>query len=206
MQTVLHGFFLSLGLIFPLGVQNVFVFSQGANQLTIRKALPAALTAGACDTLLISSAIFGLAWVVLRLEWLRLGLMGVGIVFLLIMGGSIWKAKVESLETGGGMPLKKQILFTLSVSLLNPHAILDTIGVIGTSSLRYAGAERLVFAVTCISVSWCWFIGLVFVGSAFKKLDKSARLLRTINRCSAIFIWCTALLLLKTLLDSIHLG
>jgi L-lysine exporter family protein LysE/ArgO len=39
------------------------------------------------------------------------------------------------------------------VSLLNPHAILDTIGVIGTSALAYDGRGRATFAVACLFVS-----------------------------------------------------
>lgn len=31
LQAVLHGILLALGLILPLGAQNVFVFNQGAN-------------------------------------------------------------------------------------------------------------------------------------------------------------------------------
>lgn len=52
------------------------------------------------------------------------------------------------------------MLFAMSVSLPNPHAILDTMGVIGTSSLKYNGTEKLVFTVVCIVVSWLWFVGL----------------------------------------------
>lgn len=32
LQPIIHGFLLALGLILPLGAQNVFVFNQGANQ------------------------------------------------------------------------------------------------------------------------------------------------------------------------------
>ena len=39
------------------------------------------------------------------------------------------------------MPLKANP-FQRSVSLLNPHAILDTIGVIGTNSIQYIGSEN----------------------------------------------------------------
>ncbi len=48
-QPVLHGILLALGLILPLGAQNVFVFNQGANQKMIN-ALPVVITAGLCDT------------------------------------------------------------------------------------------------------------------------------------------------------------
>ena len=36
------------------------------------------------------------------------------------------------------MSAKKQIGFAISVSLLNPHAIMDTVGVIGTSASVYS--------------------------------------------------------------------
>ena len=49
-SVLLHGFILALGLILPLGVQNVFVFNQGAVQSRFVKALPAIITASLCDT------------------------------------------------------------------------------------------------------------------------------------------------------------
>ena len=56
MSIFFHGFFLALGLILPLGVQNIFIFNQGALQRTWFQALPSAITAACCDTLLIISA------------------------------------------------------------------------------------------------------------------------------------------------------
>ena len=32
---IIHGFILAIGLILPLGAQNVFIFNQGANQQNI---------------------------------------------------------------------------------------------------------------------------------------------------------------------------
>lgn len=37
LQPLIHGLLLALGLIFPLGAQNVFVFNQGANQKKLVK-------------------------------------------------------------------------------------------------------------------------------------------------------------------------
>ncbi|KOO50965.1 LysE/ArgO family amino acid transporter [Viridibacillus arvi] len=199
MEAILHGFLLAFGLILPLGVQNVFIFSQGASQPNLLKALPATIAASLCDTLLIVLAVFGLSAIVLQFEWLRLGLMSVGIIFLFYMGYSIWTSKPASVETGKSLPMKKQIIFALSVSLLNPHAILDTVGVIGTSALRYTGMEQIIFTVTCIAVSWCWFFGLTLAGATMKKLDSSGTLMNLFNKCSSIFIWCTALFLFKGL-------
>ncbi|MFJ8063945.1 LysE/ArgO family amino acid transporter [Psychrobacillus sp. NPDC096426] len=196
MEAIIHGILLAFGLILPLGVQNVFIFSQGATQPSVLKALPAAITAAICDTLLIVLAVFGLSVIVLQLEGLRLALMIVGIVFLLYMGYSIWKAKPTSLETEKSLKARKQIVFAMSVSLLNPHAILDTVGVIGTSALKYVGTEQLLFMVACIVVSWCWFFGLTFAGATMKKMDGTGKLMTIFNKCSAVFIWCTAVYLL----------
>lgn len=192
MEAFLHGIILAFGLILPLGVQNVFVFSQGATQPNLLRALPASVTAAICDTLLILLAVFGLSLIVLQFEWLRITLMAIGIVFLLYMGYSIWRSNPANTENSEALPIKKQILFALSVSLLNPHAILDTIGVIGTSALKYSGAEQMMFTIACVFISWLWFFGLTLTGASFKKLDGSGKLMRLFNKCSAVFIWATA--------------
>ncbi|MBL3728043.1 amino acid transporter [Lysinibacillus sp. HST-98] len=192
MEAFLHGIILAFGLILPLGVQNVFVFSQGATQPSLLRALPAGVTAAICDTLLILLAVFGLSLIVLQFEWLRITLMAIGIVFLLYMGYSIWRSNPANTENSEALPIKKQILFALSVSLLNPHAILDTIGVIGTSALKYSGAEQMMFTIACVFISWLWFFGLTLTGASFKKLDGSGKLMQLFNKCSAVFIWATA--------------
>lgn len=192
MEAFLHGIILAFGLILPLGVQNVFVFSQGATQPNLLRALPASITAAICDTLLILLAVFGLSLIVLQFEWLRITLMAIGIVFLLYMGYSIWRSNPANTENSEALPIKKQILFALSVSLLNPHAILDTIGIIGTSALKYSGADQMMFTIACVFISWLWFFGLTLTGASFKKLDGSGKLMRIFNKCSAIFIWATA--------------
>ena len=89
METVVafgHGFILALGLILPLGVQNVFVFSQGACQPKLSRTLPVVLTAGVCDTLLILVAVLGVSVAVLNFLWLKLLLLRAGVVFLGLHG------------------------------------------------------------------------------------------------------------------------
>lgn len=196
LESVLHGIILAFGLILPLGVQNVFVFSQGATQPNLVRALPAAITAGLCDTFLILLAVFGVSVIVMQFEWLRLILMIAGILFLLYMGYVIWKAEPVSTESNQALPVRKQIIFALSVSLLNPHAILDIVGVIGTSALKYAGSEQVLFTITCIAVSWIWFLGLTLAGMVMKKLDGKGRIMNIFNKCSALFIWGAAIYLI----------
>lgn len=200
MEAFLHGTILAFGLILPLGVQNVFVFSQGATQQRLVRAFPASITAALCDTLLILLAVFGLSVIVLQFEWLRIALMSAGIIFLLYMGYTIWQSKPTTTKNNDALPIKKQILFALSVSLLNPHAILDTIGVIGTSALKYSGVTQIYFTAACILISWLWFFGLTLAGASLKKVDSSGKLMNVFNKCSAVFIWATAIYLVSGLL------
>ncbi|WP_391206805.1 LysE/ArgO family amino acid transporter [Psychrobacillus sp. L4] len=202
MEPFIHGLLLALGLILPLGVQNIFIFNQGAIQPSFKKALPSSLTASICDTLLILLAILGVSMIVMQYDWLRFTLIGIGVVFLIYMGIVTWFAKSSTLSDAQivQMSTKKQIIFALSVSLLNPHAILDTIGVIGSSSLVYTGTEKVIFTATCIIVSWCWFHGLCFAGRMLKKIDSSGKFLGILNKISAVIIWITAIFMSLSLL------
>jgi L-lysine exporter family protein LysE/ArgO len=199
-SAAMHGFILAFGLILPLGVQNVFIFNQGAIQARWIYVLPVVLTASICDTLLISLAVFGVSAVVLGVAWIKVTLLIVGILFLIYMGYTTWKSKPKSEETTvQTFTYRKQIVFAASISLLNPHAIMDTIGVIGTSSLSYTGTEKITFMVVCILVSWLWFFGLSIIGRLIGKLDQSGRFILLLNKISALIMWGTAIYLLFSL-------
>jgi L-lysine exporter family protein LysE/ArgO len=196
-SAAIHGFILAFGLILPLGVQNVFIFNQGAIQQRWVNVLPVVLTAAICDTLLISLAVFGISAVVLGISWIKVALLIIGILFLTYMGYSTWKSKPNAGGTSAQLFTPgKQIAFAASVSLLNPHAIMDTIGVIGTSSLSYMGTEKLVFTVVCILVSWMWFFGLSIVGRMIGRMDQTGRFIVLLNKISALIMWGTAIYLI----------
>lgn len=203
LEAILHGFVLAFGLILPLGAQNVFVFNQGALQPTILRAMPVVLTAALCDTLLILLAVLGVSLVVLTVTWLKTVLYVVGFFFLVYMGYLTWRSRPNT-EDGEKerFSAKKQIMFAASVSLLNPHAILDTIGVIGTSSLSYTGTEKWGFTIACILVSCFWFFGLSVAGRTAGRLDHSGKLQRGLNIVSAAIMWGVAVYMASQLLIS----
>lgn len=196
----LHGWFLCLGLILPLGVQNVFVFNQGARHRRWAAALPTVVTAGVCDSLLILLAVGGVSLIVVKTPLIRYGLTGLGFVFLLYMGFVTWrsKARLDTEETGTWPP-RRQILFAASVSLLNPHAIIDTVGVVGTSSLSYRPPLLQAFTGGCLLNSWLWFIGLMTAGHFLRALPRAEAILRWFNRASALIMWGCAIVLVRQL-------
>lgn len=189
----IYGTILALGLIIPLGIQNVFVFNQGATQRHFLHAMPSVLSAGLCDMLLIIVAVLGISVAVFTIPWLKIVIFIIGFFFLLYMGWVTWKSKPAHLQKGQKpLSAKRQMGFAISVSLLNPHALLDTIGVIGTSSLNFSGKEKLVYTAACILISFLWFFGLSVAGHFLHHLDKSGILLKLVNKTSAIIIWCVA--------------
>ncbi|MDU1844678.1 MAG: LysE/ArgO family amino acid transporter [Niallia nealsonii] len=204
MEPLLHGMILAFGLILPLGVQNIFLFNQGATHKRFIDALPTIITASICDSLLIYLAVAGVSVVVFTFAWVKAMLFVVGFFFLVYMGWAMWKdaAKVGNRQEQVPFSPRRQIAFAASVSLLNPHAILDTIGVIGTSSLAYTGEAKIIFVVACISVSWIWFCLLVIAGRRLGQIGHQGKLIKRVNQLSAMIIWAMALYLGINLINS----
>ncbi|QOJ82945.1 amino acid transporter [Bacillus subtilis] len=205
MNAIIHGIVLAFGLILPLGVQNVFIFQQGAWQKHIWRALPAVISASVCDTLLIVLAVAGVSVIVQELPVFETVMMAGGFLFLLYMGWVTWNSRPNTSQNEKHtFTPKKQAAFAAAVSLLNPHAILDTIGVIGTSSLQYSGLEKWLFMAACIAVSWIWFISLAIAGRLFQTIDTSLQpyadrkqMLCSGNVGSGRIFWGVTLLQLK---------
>lgn len=196
-----EGFILALGLIIPLGVQNIFVFNQGASQRKFFSALPSVFTAAFCDTVLIAFAVLGVSLVLLEIVWLKIVLLVVGFFFLLFMGWRTWNTPGNAQEEAAE-PLqpRHQIAFAASVSLLNPHAVLDTIGVIGPASASLESSAKWSFALAAISVSFIWFFGLAIAGRTLRTFDQSGTTLTRVNKISALIIWGVAFYILFQLI------
>jgi L-lysine exporter family protein LysE/ArgO len=159
------------------------------------------------DTVLILSGVLGVSAVVIEFAWLQTVLLGGGIVFLIYIGWTLVSAPTMDLGSHGEnlLGVREQVGFTASISLLNPHAILDTIGVIGTNALAYAPRSRWAFTVACLIVSWGWFLGLAAAGRLLGGSIISDGRLRYLNMLSAGVIWVVALYMTWRLLRLIGL-
>lgn len=160
------GLLLGLGLITPIGPQNVFVFGQGIT-VGMPRALYAVVAAACCDSLLILLGAAGAAAILTGVPGLRAVMLAAGAVFLGVLGVRAVRTKVSSVEVtpeAAAAHLRGVVSRTVSVSLLNPHAILDTVGVIGAAIAGQQQATRTVFAAGTITASWLWFL-LLAVGA-----------------------------------------
>lgn len=194
MQAFLHGLIVALSLILPLGMQNIYIFNQGANQKHFINTLPSIFTAIICDAFLIISAVLGLSLIIFAIPWLETLILYLGLIALIYIGLFIWNTKPSGIQEGvEPLSYKMQILCAASVSLFNPHALIDAVGVIGTNSMHYYGADRYFFTAACILVSVVWFFCLALFGHYMHKIDKQGKILFKLNKVSAILIWSVAL-------------
>jgi Lysine efflux permease len=159
-------------------------------------ALPAVIAAAVCDTLLILLAILGVSVLIINIPVLKTILIIAGVVFLAYIGWTTWRSAGKLQAPGERYSPRKQVMLAVSVSLFNPHAIMDTIGVIGTSSLHYSGLDKGMFTLACILISWLWFFSLASAGRLLGKLDARGKLMRIMNKLSAILIWASAIIMI----------
>lgn len=192
-----HGAVLALGLIIPIGPQNLYVFAGGARNRTGFAFLVAA-AAATSDMLLIATGVLVGAVPALQHSALKWSLICGGVSFMIVAGWRSWKTPSQCVAEDDPMDSRRryQVLGAFCASLINPHAIMDTVAVIGTASLNYGDSERIVFMSACMSVSWIWFIGLARFGQKFGNLPGVAR---HVGKLGAIAMWISAVLVAMAL-------
>jgi len=164
MNQYLAGLLLGLGLILPIGPQNIYVL-KSAIRMGLPRSLVIALVAASCDTLLITIGALGASTDLATVPELRPLLLIAGACLLLYLGIQALRTNESATdESQGEENLAKAALATVSASLINPHAIIDTVGFIGLA-ISSAIDGAMLFALGTISASFTWFIFLALFGS-----------------------------------------
>jgi L-lysine exporter family protein LysE/ArgO len=171
------GLLFGLATAFPVGVQSFVVMNQGL-RLGYPRVLTGIVTASLCDTLLIVVGAAGASALLADADE-RVPVLLIGIAFLAIFGVLALRTPPEA-EVGevksAGRPLA-MIAQTVGVSLFNPHAVLETVGVLGGAIAAQTAKNRIEFACGVIAASWVWFLMVGFGASALqKRLTAPARL------------------------------
>jgi L-lysine exporter family protein LysE/ArgO len=137
----------------------------------VPRALWAVVAAACCDTVMIVLGAAGVATLLTTFPQVRAALLLAGAGFLTYLGVQALRRAGRRLDPGadpGAGSVRQIVSRTASVSLLNPHAILDTVGVIGGAVLLQPSEARLVFAAGAISASWIWFTFLAVAAAALR--------------------------------------
>lgn len=175
MSAFVFGLLFGMATVLPVGVQSFVVLNQG---LTVGypRVFFGIVTASCCDTLLIILGAVGVS-AILNAPGSREALILVGVGFLLVMGVFALRASSDNEEVKSRMRPAAMVAQTAGVSLLNPHAILETVGILGAAIAAQAAESRVEFATGVISASWVWFLMVGLGASVVQRwLTSSVRL------------------------------
>lgn len=166
MTAFAFGLLFGMATAFPVGVQSFVVMNQGL-RFGYPKVLVGIATASLCDSLLIVLGAAGASALLTAPGHERL-LVSIGALFFIIVGVTTLRAspeneEVESRARPGGM-----VAQTVGVSLLNPHAVFETVGLLGGAIAIQTAGDRLPFAAGAISASWVWFAMIGFGASGLR--------------------------------------
>ncbi len=167
MSSFVFGLLFGMATAFPVGVQSFVVLNQGL-VVGYPRVFFGIVTASCCDTLLIVLGAAGVS-VLLNAPGTQEAVILVGVVFLLVMGVLALRTSLDDEEVRSLMRPTAMVAQTVGVSLLNPHAILETVGVLGAAIAAQAAENRLEFAAGVISASWVWFLMIGLGASALQR-------------------------------------
>jgi len=161
MLVYFNGLALGLSLIMALGPQNVFLIRQGARR---KHAVLSALVCFCCDVILVCVSVTGLHELIALHPSLQLWMTCFGTAFLLYYGGCALRNGLSrtTVETASQHEVSNRlqiVLLSLGFSLLNPHAIIDSLVIIGGGSAQFP-EHQTVFLLGVLTSSLLWFASL----------------------------------------------
>lgn len=201
---LLEGFLISFGLLVAIGPQNAYVLRQG---LRHRHVLAVTTACFLSDILLISLGVLGVGAVIAASESLKFWLGWGGAVFLLWFAYRSARTAIdpepideEMIEASAGDAAGKgahtAVLHALAFTFLNPWVYMDTMGIVGTYSVKYTtDTERLLFLVGAVTASAAWFYGLGYGAKRAAPLFKKQVTWRVLDSVIALIMLTVAGLL-----------
>ncbi|WNZ57397.1 LysE/ArgO family amino acid transporter [Microbulbifer sp. MKSA007] len=191
------GFLTTISLIMAIGAQNAFLLTQ-----SIRRQYHFSIAALCVlmDIALITGGVFLVAnlaqaggdWMI-WLTWL-------GAAFLFSYGAIAFRSAFTNKGLGEQkewMKSRRSALITaVALTLLNPHAYVDTVVLIGSVGAQYAGNGTWFFVLGACSASLLWFTLLSVGGSMMQPLFKNPRTWQVLDVLVGIMMWTIAISLL----------
>jgi L-lysine exporter family protein LysE/ArgO len=185
----LEGFFLQASLIFALGAQNLFVLESGLNG---RHPLLISLSCFICDFSLIMVGVAGTATLLTEFQQIKILFGLFGIIFMVIHGINKIRLPLESPDTTSVIPVAgpwRAVLLSFTFSILNPHAYLDAIVLIGGYSTKYSElGMRMALGVGAACFSLVWFLMLSFGARSVKPFFENQRSSRFLSSLAGLLL------------------
>jgi len=178
LPVLLQGMALGFSLCFTLGPQSLFVLRQGMRG---ERALLAATICSFSDVAMILAGASGFGALLAAFPSFTHLAGWSSAAFVVVFGAmQLTDALLRGRKRGAAPPLAVRaascmIAPAVAFSLLNPQVYLEMVGVVGSVAIRFAEAERAVFALGVMLVSPLWFFGLALAGRRLAPLTRCRR-------------------------------
>lgn len=189
-EVFFEGLILQASLIFALGPQNLFVLESGLRR---QHHILVSIVCFLCDLSLIMLGVIGAATFFNHFPQIKIivGVLGVG--FLVLYGlGKIRQNADENyvFDTGPQRSTRKAaILNSITFSVVNPHAYLDGIVLIGGYSSKYPEiGDRLNLGLGAATCSLLWFLVLSLGAGAMMPLFQNQKRMRFIMGSAGVIL------------------
>ena len=199
METFLQGFIVCFGLIVSIGAQNAFVLKQG---ILKQHVFWVALLCFLCDVLLMGVGVLGLGTIIAQSHWASIGLALFGALFLFTYGSrsfiSAYRGTSQLLaqQQAQTVSLKRVILVTLAITLLNPHVYIDTVAIVGGIGGTLNFDEKIHFLAGALLCSLIWFFGLAYGAGLLRPYFEKRRIWQILDAITGLIMYGIALSLL----------
>lgn len=190
----LKGFLTCASLIVAIGAQTSFVLRQG---ILRRHIFLTAITCVICDAILICLGVFGMGRLVALNPWFERLICLAGVLFLIWFGlrallRAVQGTSTLGVEEGASGTARGTIVAGVGFSLLNPHAYLDTMVLLGGMATRFDGNERASFAGGAVMASTCWFFLVAYGARALLPLFRRPKAWVAFDLGIAVVMWWLA--------------
>lgn len=196
MDSFLHGFIVCFGLIVSIGAQNAFLLKQG---ILKRHVFWIAFICFFCDVLLMGGGVLGLGSLIAQSPTVSLILALVGALFLFTYGSrsfisayqgtSKLLAETDSPQSG----LRKSILITLAITLLNPHVYIDTVVIVGGIGGTLNFEQKIQFLFGALLCSFLWFFGLGYGAGMLSRYFEKRRTWQILDTLTGFIMYGIAI-------------
>lgn len=196
----IQGLSVGLGLILAIGAQNAFVLRQGIKREHVAVAVAVCALS---DSVLISLGAAGVGTFIAETPVLRAGTVWASSAFLIIFGALALRTAL----TRADFELSHQARTTagpasvaaaaVGLSLMNPHAWLDTVVILGSVAGGYATqAARIAFTGGAIAASLVFFLALGYGAAKLAPVFERPLAWKLLDVTVAVVMWSVAASLL----------
>lgn len=199
MDSFLHGFVVCFGLIVSIGAQNAFLLKQG---ILKQHVFWIALICFVCDVLLMGVGVLGLGSLIAQSPISSLILALIGAIFLFTYGSRSFIAAYHGSsqllmqQDKTKSSLKKAVLVTLAITLLNPHVYIDTVVIVGGIGGTLSFEQKVQFLIGALICSFLWFFGVGYGAGLLSPYFEKRRTWQILDSITGLIMYGIALSLL----------